>query len=135
MKMNLWPLLSLLVSLVGVSAQAKQLNLVCETKLGTGPYELRTLLVSEGREFETIRKSSQDSRIVRSKNYVVVIELIPGHGNDMAKEEWYVLTEGQFSLVQTEAEMWELEILKPEKVYTCFINGEMRASPALTRSN
>jgi hypothetical protein len=117
-------------------AREPELDLFC-LSTAKDKIETRSILVSEDGELRTLRiNSSPQAKSVRTYRYAVVIDMSRG----VDAETWEVLSDDEFGLRELRYERSRTKVFlfrdfKNKKSYKCEINGEVRANPALSRSN
>lgn len=97
-----------------------------------GIFEIKTVIVGESQNIIALEDAAKN--VLNANNYAVVIELIPGDGNDPATETWEVRTDNEFELDSiTKSPNYLFKDLITQKTYDCEINQTVYANPALTR--
>jgi hypothetical protein len=125
---------ALALILATTTAQATEINLACLRQTSKG-LEIRTVIVGDNVPVGTQVKA-QSGKIIKTSQFAVVFKTIPGVGNKPASEVWEVLADGQFSLLSGKnGYPYEFKDLKNRKAYDCDYNEEVRANPAITRTN
>lgn len=123
----------------GSHAFADELNLACVTENAKARRWISRQVIV-GQSDRPVALRGQDGSVRRLKTYAVVIEIIPGHGNRPAGENWEVLSSREFQIqtiagIPEEGPSWRFFNRKTGDVLLCGQNLEVRANPALTRTN
>ncbi len=129
--------LGFILSCMGVSAYAEELNLVC-VHMTPAQMQVRHVIAGRGHQNQMLESSyGKKVGFYDGQPYAVVIELVPGEGRQPAFERWDVLNGSEFSIKKIDNFHWQFVQHNANDVvsYQCEINRTVHANPAVTRNN